>query len=42
MNGKPDKPKLDALVGTSIRYFRECEEMVLAGKRTIGQTRPTR
>jgi D-psicose/D-tagatose/L-ribulose 3-epimerase len=31
MNGKPDKAKLDALVGTSIRYFRECEEMVLAG-----------
>ena len=30
MHGKPDKPKLDALVGTSIRYFRECEEMVLA------------
>jgi len=30
MHGKPDKAKLDALVGTSIRYFRECEEMVLA------------
>lgn len=30
MHGRPDKPKLDALVGTSIRYFRECEEMVLA------------
>ena len=31
MHGKPDKAKLDALVETSIRYFRECEEMVLAG-----------
>jgi D-psicose/D-tagatose/L-ribulose 3-epimerase len=30
MHGKPDKPKLDALVSTSIRYFRDCEEMVLA------------
>ncbi len=30
MYGKPDKQKLDALVSTSIRYFRECEEMVLA------------
>jgi D-psicose/D-tagatose/L-ribulose 3-epimerase len=30
MHGKPDKPKLDALVSTSICYFRECEEMVLA------------
>jgi D-psicose/D-tagatose/L-ribulose 3-epimerase len=30
MHGKPDKPKLDALVTTSIRYFRECEELVLA------------
>lgn len=30
MHGKPDKAKLDALVSTSIRYFRECEEMVLA------------
>jgi hypothetical protein len=30
MHGKPDKPKLDALVSTSIRYFRECEELVLA------------
>jgi D-psicose/D-tagatose/L-ribulose 3-epimerase len=30
MHGKPDKAKLDALVGTSIRYFRDCEEMVLA------------
>lgn len=30
MHGKPDKAKLDALVGTSISYFRECEEMVLA------------
>jgi D-psicose/D-tagatose/L-ribulose 3-epimerase len=30
MYGRPDKPKLDALVMNSIRYFRECEEMVLA------------
>jgi sugar phosphate isomerase/epimerase len=30
MHGKPDKPKLDALVETSIRYFRECEEFVLS------------
>jgi D-psicose/D-tagatose/L-ribulose 3-epimerase len=30
MHGKPDKPKLDALVATSISYFRDCEEMVLA------------
>lgn len=30
MYGKPDKAKLDALVMNSIRYFRECEEMVLA------------
>ena len=30
MYGRPDKPKLDALVMSSIRYFRECEEMVLA------------
>jgi len=30
MHGKPDKRKLDALVRTSIRYFRDCEEMVLA------------
>lgn len=30
MYGKPDKAKLDALVHTSIRYFRDCEEMVLA------------
>ena len=30
MHGKPDKRKLDKLVATSIRYFRECEEMVLA------------
>jgi D-psicose/D-tagatose/L-ribulose 3-epimerase len=30
MHGKPDKAKLDALVSTSIRYFHECEEMVLA------------
>jgi len=29
MHGRPDKAKLDALVATSIRYFRECEEMVL-------------
>jgi len=31
MHGKPDKPRLDALVAASIGYFRECEEMVLAG-----------
>lgn len=31
MYGKPDKAKLDALVFDSIRYFRECEDMVLAG-----------
>lgn len=30
MHGRPDKTKLDALVSNSIRYFRECEEMVLA------------
>ncbi|MFP5211391.1 MAG: sugar phosphate isomerase/epimerase family protein [Acidobacteriota bacterium] len=30
MHGKPDTAKLDALVETSIRYFRACEEMVLA------------
>ena len=30
MHGKPDKAKLDGLVATSIRYFREVEEMVLA------------
>jgi D-psicose/D-tagatose/L-ribulose 3-epimerase len=30
MHGKPDKAKLDALVATSISYFRACEEMVLA------------
>ena len=30
MHGKPDKPKLDALVFNSIRYFRECEDLVLA------------
>lgn len=30
MHGKPDKPKLDALVSTSIRYFRDCEELVLS------------
>jgi sugar phosphate isomerase/epimerase len=29
-NGNPDKAKLDTLVFDSIRYFRECEEMVLA------------
>lgn len=32
MYGNPDKAKLDALVSTSIRYFRECEEMVLANE----------
>lgn len=30
MYGKPDKQRLDALVSTSVRYFRECEDMVLA------------
>ena len=30
MHGKPDKTKLDALVSTSIDYFRAVEEMVLA------------
>lgn len=30
MYGKPDKEKLDRLVFNSIRYFRECEDMVLA------------
>jgi hypothetical protein len=31
MHGKADKTKLDALVETSIRYFREVEDLVLAG-----------
>lgn len=30
MYGRPNKAELDALVDTSVRYFRECEEMVLA------------
>lgn len=30
MYGRPDKARLDALVFDSIRYFRECEELVLA------------
>jgi sugar phosphate isomerase/epimerase len=30
MHGKPDKTELNALVSTSICYFRECEELVLA------------
>lgn len=30
MYGKPDKARLDALVYDSIRYFRECEELVLS------------
>jgi sugar phosphate isomerase/epimerase len=30
MYGRSDKAKLDALVSQSVRYFRECEEMVLA------------
>lgn len=30
MHGKPDKAKLDALVSTSIKYFREVEEMVIS------------
>lgn len=31
MYGKPDKQKLDALVSTSVRYFRDCEDLVLSG-----------
>lgn len=30
MYGRPDKAKLDALVIDSIRYFRDCEELVLS------------
>lgn len=30
MHGKPNKARLDALVFNSIRYFRDCEDMVLA------------
>lgn len=30
MHGKANKPKLDALVETSIRYFREVEDLVLS------------
>lgn len=30
MYGRPDAAKLDPLVSNSIRYFRECEELVLA------------
>jgi sugar phosphate isomerase/epimerase len=30
MYGRPNKTKLDALVQNSIRYFHECEEMVLS------------
>lgn len=30
MHGKPNKPKLDALVETSISYIREVEDLVLA------------
>jgi len=30
MYGRPDVAKLDALVSNSIRYFRECEELVLS------------
>lgn len=30
MYGHPDQAKLDALVFTSIRYFRDCEDLVLA------------
>ena len=29
MHGKPDPTKLDSLVSDSIRYFRQCEEIVL-------------
>lgn len=30
MYGRPDKAKLDALVMNSIRYFRDCEDLVLS------------
>lgn len=30
MHGRPDPARLDALVSQSIRYFRDCEEMILA------------
>lgn len=30
MHGRPDRAKLDPLVADSIRYFRDCEELVLA------------
>jgi D-psicose/D-tagatose/L-ribulose 3-epimerase len=30
MYGKPDQIKLDSLVSNSVRYFRECEELVLS------------
>jgi D-psicose/D-tagatose/L-ribulose 3-epimerase len=30
MDGRPDQPKLDALVVESIHYFRDCEESVLS------------
>jgi sugar phosphate isomerase/epimerase len=30
MYGRPDPAKLDALVLDSIRYFRECEELVIS------------
>jgi len=30
MYGKPNRAKLDALVSNSIRYFRDCEELVLS------------
>lgn len=30
MYGKPNKQRLDALVSTSVHYFRECEDLVLA------------
>ncbi|MGH9342540.1 MAG: sugar phosphate isomerase/epimerase family protein [Terriglobia bacterium] len=30
MHGRPNKPKLDVLVSTSISYFRACEELVLS------------
>lgn len=32
MYGKPDKQRLDALVSTSVNYFRECEDLVLADR----------
>jgi D-psicose/D-tagatose/L-ribulose 3-epimerase len=30
MHGRPNQARLDALVAASVRYFRECEDMVVA------------